>query len=336
MMDALRSALTRKARTCTQKSRYMSMFLWRRVPIYRRDKYKHKKGFNGWSLAKKLTKPATPVRVDSFIAQGSSIDFKHGVVLPDGSIKPFRGKCGHEFIAFWNQWREQWKQEEDYDLARGIPPTRMCQRCDEPMNWIGKLPAKWMYMEVEAKRRLFQKIRLEETQKQTTSTNGEYDTLAQLEHRYCCLNEECGVRDARIEFRHNTAEIVVLEGLTDKQWKLSSKHSQSTSGKIEKRAKALGALSRALEARDALADGTWFKGCPTFIHKVHPYTAPYLNNITHEEAMQIVAEKARARHKKVLDSGRNPPPPFTLWGPKGYVGGKWKRLKTKLSQGQIQ
>ena len=135
------------------RRRAMSMFLWRHVPIYR----KNTEG-KVWWLAKKLTKPSLPVRADHLIPTNGKIAWQHAVILPSGRVKPFVGKYGNAFVEFWREKTEEYRRERDYGKARGIPPSRYCARCDEELHWLRRVRVNFSYEEVFTKRQVYRRV----------------------------------------------------------------------------------------------------------------------------------------------------------------------------------
>jgi hypothetical protein len=315
--------------------RSMSMFLWRHVPVYRKKTATQKKrSSRGWRLNVHQTKPAVPVRVEGIRTSGAATKlFTMAVITPDGAVHPFKGKHGVEFLDFWNMWREIYKQQRDYEDARGIPREVYCPRCDEKMHWLRRAPAKYVYTEVKAKRSLYSKVNVEALRAMTAKDDDDYssdsdddidpddrgeevtaignvnqdededdqsdnDEIVErvqvpsgpLEDRYCCPNDECGIREARVEFKHNCANVVVLDGLTDKQWK-PNKFSGGRKAK-----------EKSLRAKAALAKKPFLdRGYSIDKLKTKYYEGmPYLNGVTHDEAVAIVETKARQRYEKSL------------------------------------
>ena len=277
------------------------MFLWRHVPIYRKSKTSRT-----WRLNKFQSKPAQPVRVEAVRPHGMRVAFRQAVITPDGFVHPFRGKYGRAFVDFWNEWRERYQQVLDYQNVRGIPPTVYCPRCDEPMNWIGRKPAKWVYVEVEAKRRLYDRVDMEKVRQMnmydddddddkedekrkslSSSSSSSSKPEGHLEDRYCCPKDECGIREARVEYKHNCRIIKVLDGLTDKQWN-PTKFKSGRKGKI-----------RSQNAKARLAEIPFLnRGWPTNIHEESEKAAPYLNSLSHEKAKVIVEQRAKVRYER--------------------------------------
>lgn len=273
--------------------RSMSMFLWRHLPIYRKD-YESERVL--WRLNKHQKKPTKPVRVEGIRPAKGKVDFRLAILNPDGSVRPFRGKHGQEFLDFWREWTERWTQMEDYQKARNIPLERWCPRCDEPLNWIGRAPSKWVYTPVLAKRSLFAKTANKSTGTALIRVNGnnekenvEEDYEGPLEDRYCCTNDECGIREARFEYKRNTVEIEIIEGLSDKKWRPTRFRAGRDGRENSERAKA------------RLAETPFVnKGWPRDLHLKDP-TAPYLNSVSHEQAIKIVEQKATARYNNLLE-----------------------------------
>eukprot|EP00977_Amphora_coffeiformis_P002423 scaffold451_cov184-Amphora_coffeaeformis.AAC.9 len=307
----------------SQQRRSMSMFLWRHVPVYCKDtENEDKNDRKRWRLNKHQTKPAKPVRVEAFRPLG--LPFKRGVITPDGVVHPYqppdkKGKHKHintnnstelsTFQDYYMSWVERWQQQRDYQDARGIPETRYCPRCDEPMHWLGKKPAKWLYTPVVAKRRMYDRINLEqlrdehgiqeeeeekgfEISRAKEEDEEEQDEIkGAKEDRYCCPNDECGIREARFVVERNTARIEILEGLTNKQWH-PTKFRAGAKGK-EKSARAKERLAAIPFENRGIPLDKEARG-------PHDDPAPYKNGVSHEKALEIVGRKARARYEARL------------------------------------
>lgn len=307
--SAIRPTTTNITNIITTRS--MSMFLWRHVPVYRKEgtdpahvRTRRRVVKTGWRLHPFQTKPAVPVRVDGLRSTGPTnkalLGVKHAVIMPTGTVKPFvkdpKEKFGTPFIDFWIAYKERWQQHVDYHQARAIPITRYCQRCDEPMNWLGRKPAEWLYSPIKAKRSIFVKEKADtynhddHVDDDDTDNDRPPEVLPpdRLEDRYCCPKPECGIREARIFFKQNVAHIDVLEGLTRKQWKPAK-----FGGNRLKSERAIARLA-AIPFVD--------KGIPTDYHE-NPKTrhkAVYLNQVTDEQALKIVEHKAKMRYLKML------------------------------------
>ena len=261
------------------------MFLWRHVAIYQKNPPN-----SSWRLNVHQKKPAKPVRVEGVRPAKGTVTFKRCVITPDGGVKPFWPEKGGIFVDFWREWVEIWRQTEDYQKARGMPLERYCPRCDEPMNWLRRAPAHFLYTEIEAKRRVFHRTDLRAMHDDTATTDSDSvdeNYTGPLEDRYCCPNDECGIREARIEFKHNTAITQVIQGLTDKQWKPN----RFGGNKIKsERAKAKLAeipfTNRGYPIKKDLRDRST--------------KAPFMNSVSHAEAIAIVERNAKARYDDIL------------------------------------
>jgi hypothetical protein len=330
------------------------MFIWRHVPVYRKNpSANNRRKSAGLRLNVHQTKPAVPVRVEGVRMQESKL-FTLAVITPDGAVHPFHGKHGNEFIDFWNEWREIYRQQRDYEDARGIPREVYCPRCDEKMHWLKRASAKYVYKEITAKRSLYAKINMEtmralqseedensdsddeidpddnegsEEEEKEEGLQREQVPSGPMEDRYCCPNDECGIREARVEFKHNCANVVVLNGLTSKQWK-PNKFGGGRKGK-EKSARAKARL-----AEQPFLD----KGYSIDKYKTNYYKdMPYMNGVTHEEAIAIVEAKAKARYEKSLkgDLPKFNERPFWYNARYGFRYSKNRRDEEKVDRNQI-
>ena len=309
--------------------RAMSMFLWRHVPIYRRKDVVSSSVSKGWRLQPSQTKPAQPVRVEGVRPtnygglKGKKVFFTWCVISPDGNVHPFRDPGnGSLFVDFWNEKREIWRQSRDYEKARGVPEQRYCPRCDGPMNWLRRVPINFTYKEVIAKRQIYRKVELGAN---LNTIGAEFkegqedlpDDAFPMEDRYCCPNDECGIREARVEFSHNTAKVIVIEGLTDKQWH-PTRFGAGKKGR-EKQARAKARLA------EIPFDN---RGHPIQINGRLNQKAPFLNEVTHEEAIKIVEQKATARYKKKEVRFNKRPDWYRAVNNFRYLG--WKKLAKKI------
>mmetsp|Transcript_38253 Transcript_38253/g.63273 ORF Transcript_38253/g.63273 Transcript_38253/m.63273 type:complete len:186 (+) Transcript_38253:281-838(+) len=137
-----------------------------------------------------------------------------------------------DFVEFWRDWLDQWKRDEDYRKARGIPEPRYCPRCDNLLKLVRRVPSNFTYEEVHAKRQIYRKRTVSVTRDHTDKAidgAGDKDahddiSAGNFEDRYCCPNDSCFINECSIEFSHNTVQVRVLEGIvSERRWKKHKK-----------------------------------------------------------------------------------------------------------------